>query len=175
MQLLSHTKKLDDEGQYVGYACQVRTKDGKKVSILADLPEHLSEHALRAGAYRAVRMQEKAFTRELVKKAEAIMVKKATMTPEEIPANYSAGESTPAPRKVDPIVRAKEIMKEIAEKPKSIEGMNFFELKAYAKGQGIEVTKKTKKAEILTALGKLEKAPVGDSDGGSEQSGRINE
>ncbi len=165
MQLLSHTKKLDDEGQYVGYACRVRTKDGKKISILADLPEHLSEHALRAGAYRAVRMREKAFTRELVKKAEAIMVEKATI--EEIPASGGKTAEEP-PRKVDPMVRAKEIMKEITERPKSIEGMNFFELKAYAKGQGIEVTKKTKKVEILTALGKLEKAPVGDSDGGSE-------
>ncbi len=172
MQLLSHTKKLNDLGQYVGYACKVRNSAGKEVNVLADLPEHLSENGLRAGAYRAVRIQEKAFAKGLVAKAEEIMAdvdENPAETPEEIPAS----ESTPV--KVDPMARAKEIMEEIAEKSKSIKDMNFFELKAYAKSQGIKVTKKTKKVQIIKELGKLEKAPVGDSDGGSEQSGRINE
>lgn len=121
------------EGSYTGYNCIIVDDNGKKHGVLALPREHAGRRDIHSAAFAALKNDAIAEKESMLVRAEEIM--KEVRAEKDAP-EISKGET---PEDQEPDYR----------------GMKFFELKAYAHKQGVEVTKKTKKKDILAALEKI--------------------
>lgn len=140
MYIESFNRKVAPGGGYGGYDVIIVDDDGKRHGVLALPRDHSGKNAIHQAAYAALNKEAITQQKATIDKAAEIM--------------QQIEEQKEAEEQVDAIETIIDAAPEDVPKPGPVDiaRMKFFELKAHAKSLGVEVTKKSKKADILKAL-----------------------